>query len=149
MRPLVRFAAVLVTGGIAAGFGWHGDAGAPALHQVVDNVVFDLAATSEGLTACLSTTNGAKLSGQYGVEVTALSGPDAWDERLPKKVAIEDDYFHLPLRIDLKRSAAKPATGQLHFEAAACQAAGMCVPVEISFDAEAAGALRQGAPCRS
>ncbi len=149
MRALFRIGAVLVAGGIAAGFGWHGDAGTPTLHQVVDNVVFDLAATSEGLTACLNTTNGAKLSGQYGVEVTALSEPDAWGEKLPKKIAVEDDYFHLPLRIDLKRSGGKSAPGELHFEAAACQTGGMCVPVEVSFNAEAVGVARRDMPCRS
>lgn len=149
MRDLFRIGAVLVAGGIAAGFGWRGDAGTPTLHQVVDNVVFDLAATSEGLTACLNTTNGAKLSGQYGVEVTALSEPDAWGEKLPKKIAVEDDYFHLPLRIDLKRSGGKSAPGELHFEAAACQTGGMSVPVEVSFNAEAVGVARRDMPCHS
>ena len=104
--------------------------------------------TSEGLTACLDTTKGAKLSGQYGIKVTALSAGEAWDEALPKTVAVQDDYFQLPLRIDLKRKAGSADLGKLHFEAAACQAAGMCVPVEVSFDT-VAGAAAQNAPCRS
>jgi hypothetical protein len=52
------------------------------------------------------------------------------------------------LRIDLKRSAGKGEAGQIHLEAAACQAAGMCVPIEISFDASPAGAAPQGVSCR-
>ena len=146
MRPLYAAAALLLAGGLA-GFTGHGDAGAPALHQVVDNVVFDLAATPDGVTACLNTTNGAKLSGQYGIEITAVSVADAWDEAMPKKVAVEDDYFHLPLRIDLKRSAGKAGAEQIHFEAAACQAGGMCVPVEASFDIGSASPAQE-APCR-
>lgn len=146
MRPLHAAAALLLAGGLA-GFTGRGDVSVPALHQVVDNVVFDLAATADGVTACLNTTNGAKLSGQYGVEITALSATDAWEEKLPKKVAVPEDYFRLPLRIELKRSAGNAGNGQIHFEAAACQAAGMCVPVEASFDVGSAGGMRE-APCR-
>ena len=104
--------------------------------------------TSEGLTACLDTTKGAKLSGQYGIKVTALSAGEAWDEALPKTVAVQDDYFQLPLRIDLKRKAGSATAAKVRFEAAACQAAGMCVPVEVSFDT-AAGGPSQAVPCRS
>ena len=75
------------------------EAGEPNAQNIIDNVVFDLSSTPEGLTACLSTVRGAKLSGPYGVAVT-LSAPAAWDEALPKTVAVEEDYFTLPLRID-------------------------------------------------
>ena|SRR5947209_1117757 len=141
MRALYAAAALLLAGGLA-GFTGREDVRAPALHQVVDNVVFDLAATPDGVTACLNTSNGAKLSGQYGIEITAVSAADAWEEKLPKKVAVAEDYFHLPLRIDLKRSAGNTGAGQIHFEAAACQAAGMCVPVEASFDIGEVGSSR-------
>src|SRR6266704_1857521 len=103
MRSVFRIAAVLLAGGLAAAFAWHENAGEPAPHQVVDNVVFDLSMTAEGLSACLDTTKGAKLSGQYGVKVTAVPAAEAWDEAMPKTIAVADDYFQLPLRIDLKR----------------------------------------------
>ena len=67
---------------------------------------------------------------------------------MPKTVAVADDYFQLPLRIDLKRKAGSAAAAKLHFEAAACQAAGMCVPVEVSFDT-VAGQAAQTSSCRS
>jgi len=148
MRGPIRIGAMLFAGAFAAAFAWQEDAGGPVLRQVVDNVVFDLSMTSEGLTACLDTTKGAKLSGQYGIKVTALSAGEAWDEALPKTVAVQDDYFQLPLRIDLKRKAGSATAAKVHFEAAACQAAGMCVPVEVSFDT-AAGGPSQAVPCRS
>jgi hypothetical protein len=148
MRGALRIGAVLLAGGLAAAFAWQERSGEPPLHQVVDNVVFDLSMTSEGLTACLDTTKGAKLSGQYGIKVTAVSAAETWDEAMPKTVAVQDDYFQLPLRIDLKRKPGSEGATQIHFEAAACQAAGMCVPVEASFDT-VAGAAAQAAPCGS
>ena len=148
MRRAFRIGAVLLAGSLAAAFAWQEDAGVPVLHQVVDNVVFDLSLTPEGLTACLETTKGAKLSGQYGIKVTAVSAAEAWDEPLPKTVAVADDYFQLPLRIDLKRKAGSAAAAKLHFEAAACQAAGICVPVEVSFDT-VVGESAQASSCRS
>jgi hypothetical protein len=148
MRGALRIGAVLLAGGLAAAFAWQERSGEPPLHQVVDNVVFDLSMTSEGLTACLDTTKGAKLSGQYGIKVTALSSGEAWDEAMPKTIAVQDDYFQLPLRIDLKRKGGSEGATKIHFEAAACQAAGMCVPVEVSFDT-VAGPAAQAAPCGS
>jgi hypothetical protein len=148
MRGPFRVGAVLLAGALAAAFAWQERSGEPPLHQVVDNVVFDLSMTSEGLTACLDTTKGAKLSGQYGIKVTAVSGSDAWDEAILKTIAVQDDYFQLPLRIDLKRKAGSGGDTKIHFEAAACQAAGMCVPVEVSFDTVACGPS-QAVPCRS
>jgi hypothetical protein len=148
MRGALRIGAVLLAGGLAAAFAWQERSGEPPLRQVVDNVVFDLSVTSEGLTACLDTTKGAKLSGQYGIKVTAVSAAEAWDEAMPKTIAVQDDYFQLPLRIDLKRKAGSERATKINFEAAACQAAGMCVPVEVSFDT-AAGGPSQAVPCRS
>jgi len=58
------------------------EAGEPNGHSIVDNVVLDLSTTADGVTACLSTVQGAKLSGPYGVAVTALSAPAAWDEAI-------------------------------------------------------------------
>ena len=147
MRGAFRVGAVLLAGAVAAAFAWQENSRQAPLHQVVDNVVFDLSMTSEGLTACLDTTKGAKLSGQYGIKVTALSSGEAWDEAMPT-IAVQDDYFQLPLRIDLKRKGGSEGATQIHFEAAACQAAGMCVPVEVSFDT-AVGPTTQAAPCRS
>src|ERR1051325_11580221 len=113
MRRAFRIGAVLLAGSLAAAFAWQEDAGEPVLHQVVDNVVFDLSLTPEGLTACLDTTKGAKLSGQYGIKVTAVSAAEAWDEPLPKTVAVADDYFQMPLRIDLKRKAGSAAAANI------------------------------------
>jgi putative aminopeptidase FrvX len=148
MRGALRIGAVLLAGAFAAAFTWQERSGDPVLHQIVDNVVFDLSMTSEGLTACLDTTKGAKLSGQYGIKVTAVSAAEAWDEAMPKTIAVQDDYFQLPLRIDLKRKPGSAEAGKIHFEAAACQAAGICVPVEASFDI-VTDAAAPVAPCRS
>jgi hypothetical protein len=147
MRSVYGLSAVLIAGGFAA-FAWQADAGRPAMHRVVEDVVFDLAMTSDGLTACLDATNGAKLSGQYGIKITAVSAAEAWDETMPKRIAVADDYFQLPLRIDLKRKSGGGDLGKLHFEAAACLAGGLCVPVEASFDAVPSAAA-QASSCRS
>jgi len=124
------------------------EAGEPNLHSVVDNVVLDLSSTPEGLTACLSTVRGAKLSGPYGVAVTALSAPAAWDEPLPKTVAVAEDYFPLPLRVELKRRPGAAQSGRVQLEVGACQPEGMCIPVEIAVDTAALGASA-GVPCGS
>jgi hypothetical protein len=123
------------------------EAGEPAQHRVVDNVVLDLSSTPEGLTACLSTLHGAKLSGPYGVAVTALSAPAAWDEALPKTVAVAADYFTLPLRIDLKRRGGASEPGRVQFEVGACQPEGMCVPVELAVDMAKIAPTSHSAPC--
>ena len=134
MRParnLLRSA--LCIAALAAVACW-AEAGEPKLHSVVDNVVFDVTATPDGLTACLNTVQGAKLSGPYGIAVTAVSAPAVWDEALPKTIVVEEDYFTLPLRIDLKRHGSALTPGRLQFEVGACQPEGMCVPVELAVD---------------
>ena len=115
--------------------------------NVVDNVVFALSSTPEGVTACLSTLHGAKLSGPYGIAITALTAPAAWDEALPKTVAVEEDYFTLPLRIDLKRRAAAAGPGRIQFEVGACQPEGMCVPVELAVDTATLAPASPGVAC--
>ena len=122
-------------------------AGEPNPQSVVDNVVFQLSSTPDGVIACLSTVHGAKLSGPYGVAVTALSAPAAWDEALPKTVAVEADYFTLPLRIDLKRRGGMSASGRVQFEVGACQPEGMCVPVELAVDTATMVPASHGIPC--
>jgi hypothetical protein len=72
------------------------------VHRAVDNVVFDLWSTVEGITDCLRTTRGAALSGPYGVTITAPSKPYTWQDDLPKVITVADDYFAVPLRIELK-----------------------------------------------
>ncbi len=121
----------------------------PNLQSVVDNVVFDLSSTPEGVTACLSTVRGAKLSGPYGVLITAQSAAGGWDEALPKTVAVADDYFPLPLRIELKRRPGTAQSGRVQLEVGACQPEGMCVPVEIAVDTAALSGASAGAPCGS
>ena len=123
------------------------EAGEPNPQNVVDNVVFQLSSTPDGVTACLSTVHGAKLSGPYGVAVTALSAPAAWDEALPKTVAVEADYFTLPLRIDLKRRGGMSASGRVQFEVGACQPEGMCIPVELAVDTATMVPASHGIPC--
>ena len=122
------------------------EAGEPNAQNIVDNVVFDLSSTPEGLTACLSTVRGAKLSGPYGVAVT-LSAPAAWDEALPKNVAVEEDYFTLPLRIDLKRRGGATESGRVQFEVGACQVEGICVPVELAVDTAKIAPASHTLPC--
>jgi hypothetical protein len=146
MRGLLRL--LLCVAMPAALVGWS-EPGAPARHQVVDNVVFDLALTADGLTACLNTTRGAKLSGPYGVLITAPAAAGAWDEALPKTVAVEEDYFPLPLRVDLKRRPGSAQPGRLQLEVGACQPEGMCVPVELAVDTAALGGASAGVACGS
>lgn len=114
----------------------------------IDNVVIELSATPDGVTACLDTVHGAKLSGPYGVAVTAITAPAAWDEPLPKTVVAEDDYFHLPLRIDLKRREGGAETGRLQFEVGACQPEGMCIPIELAIDTATIAPAMHGEPCK-
>jgi len=114
----------------------------------IDNVVVALAATPNGVTACLDTVHGAKLSGPYGVAVTALSTPGAWEEALPKTVAVSEDYFTLPLRIDLKRRGGAIPYGRLQFAVGACQPEGMCVPVELAVDIATIAPAANQVPCK-
>ena len=119
----------------------------PDRQNVVDDVVFVLSLTPQGVTACLSTLHGAKLSGPYGVAVTALSAPTAWDEALPKTFAVEEDYFALPLRIDLKRRGVASEPGRLQFEVGACQPEGICIPVELAVDTATLAPASPGVAC--
>ena len=70
MRNLLRSLLCIAVLGTAGSWA---AAGEPNPQRVVDNVVFELSSTPEGLTACLNTVRGAKLSGPYGVAVTAAS----------------------------------------------------------------------------
>ena len=114
----------------------------------IDNVVVELSATPEGVAACVDAVHGTKLSGPYGVAITALSGPDTWEERLPKTVAVDEDYFALPLRIELKRRAGAAASGRLQFEVGACQPEGMCIPVELAVDIATLAPAAKQVPCK-
>ena len=144
MRDILRsLLCIALLGAVAP---W-AEAREPNPQSVVDNVVFDLSSTPEGVTACLSTVRGAKLSGPYGVAVTALTAPAAWDEALPKTVAVEEDYFTLPLRIDLKRHGGGAESGRLQFEVGACQLEGMCVPVELAVDTATLAPASPGVAC--
>lgn len=144
MRDMLR--SLLCIAALGAAASW-AEAGEPNPQRVVDNVVFELSSTPEGLTACLSTVRGAKLSGPYGVAVTALSAPAAWDEAMPKTVAVEEDYFTLPLRIDLKRRNGVTEPGRVQFEVGACQPEGMCVPVELAVDTATVAPASHAIPC--
>jgi hypothetical protein len=66
---------------------------------------------------------------------------------LPKTVAVEADYFTLPLRIDLKRRAGGTELGRVQFEVGACQPEGMCVPVELAVDIATMVPASHGIPC--
>jgi hypothetical protein len=144
MRNILRsLLCIAVLGAVGS---W-AEAGEPNPQSVVDNVVFQLSSTPDGVIACLSTVHGAKLSGPYGVAVTALSAPAAWDEALPKTVAVEADYLTLPLRIDLKRRGGMSASGRVQFDVGACQPEGMCVPVELAVDTATIVAASHGIPC--
>ena len=144
MRNILR--SLLCIAALGAVVSW-AQAGESNGHSVVDNVVLDLSSTADGVTACLSTVQGAKLSGPYGVAVTALSAPAAWDETLPKTVAVEEDYFTLPLRIDLKRRGGTAESGRVQFEVGACQPQGMCIPVELAVDTARIAPASHSVPC--
>jgi hypothetical protein len=141
-RALCCIAALSAAGSWAAG------AEPNRQNIIIDNVVVELSATPEGVTACVDAVHGTKLSGPYGVAITALSGPDAWQEKLPKTVAVEEDYFALPLRIELKRRAGATADGRLQFEVGACQPEGMCVPVELAVDIATLAPAAKQVPCK-
>jgi hypothetical protein len=141
-RALCCIAALSAAGSWAAG------AEPDRQNIIIDNVVVELSATPEGVTACVDAVHGTKLSGPYGVAITALSGPDAWQEKLPKTVAVEEDYFALPLRIELKRRAGATADGRLQFEVGACQPEGMCVPVELAVDIATLAPAAKQVPCK-
>ena len=143
MRNILRSLLCIV---LLGAVGPWAEAAEPNAQNIIDNVVFDLSSTPEGLTACLSTVRGAKLSGPYGVAVT-LSAPAAWDEALPKNVAVEEDYFTLPLRIDLKRRGGATESGRVQFEVGACQAEGICIPVELAVDTAKIAPASHTLPC--
>jgi len=111
MRRMSR--ALCCIAALSAAGSWAAGAEPDRQNIIIDNVVVELSATPEGVTACVDAVHGTKLSGPYGVAITALSGPDAWQEKLPKTVAVEEDYFALPLRIELKRRAGATAWGTL------------------------------------
>src|SRR5215472_14505991 len=113
MRNMLR---ALLCAAVLAAVGDAAQASGDAQSLTVDNVVVELSATPDGVTACLDTVHGAKLSGPYGVAINALSASGMWDEALPKIVVAEDDYFSLPLRIDLKRRRGAAEPSRLQFE---------------------------------
>ena len=59
LRALLSAAALAAVGGAA-------QASDNAQTVTIDNVVVELSATPDGVTACLDTVHGAKLSGPYG-----------------------------------------------------------------------------------
>src|SRR2546429_8623331 len=126
MRRISR--ALCCIAALSAAGSWAAGAEPDRQNIIIDNVVVELSATPEGVTACVDAVHGTKLSGPYGVAITALSGPDAWQEKLPKTVAVEEDYFALPLRIELKRRAGAAAPGRLPFELRAGPPQGHCAP---------------------
>jgi hypothetical protein len=147
MCPTLR--ALLCLAALAAGASSARAGESGTQNAVNDNVVIELSATPDGVTACLSTLHGAKLSGPYGVAVTALSAPGAWAEALPKTIAVEEDYFRLPVRIDLKRRRGVSRAGRLQFAVGACQPEGMCIPVELAVDTAAIAPALHDTPCKS
>ncbi len=66
---------------------------------------------------------------------------------MPKTVAVEEDYFTLPLRIDLKRRNGVTEPGRVQFEVGACQLEGMCVPVELAVDTATIAPALHAIPC--
>jgi hypothetical protein len=54
-----------------------------------------------------------------------------WQDDLPKVITVADDYFTVPLRIELKRRSRAAQTGPIRVEVGACQTEGMCIPVAI------------------
>src|SRR2546430_13745514 len=127
MRRLSR--ALCCIAALSGAGSWAAGAEPDRQNIIIDNVVVELSATPEGVTACVDAVHGTKLSGPYGVAITALSGPDAWQEKLPKTVAVEEDYFALPLRIELKRRAGGTPTGRPRCDAGGGQPAGRAGPV--------------------
>ena len=146
MRRMLR--ALFWIAALSAAGSWATAAEPGRQNITIDNVVVELSATPEGVTACVDAVHGTKLSGPYGVAITALSGPDTWAERLPKTVAVDEDYFALPLRIELKRRAGAAGSGRLQFEVGACQPEGMCIPVELAVDVATLAPAAKQAPCK-
>ena len=146
MRRMLR--ALFWIAALSAAGSWATAAEPGRQNITIDNVVVELSATPEGVTACVDAVHGTKLSGPYGVAITALSGPETWAERLPKTVAVDEDYFTLPLRIELKRRAGAAASGRLHFEVGACQPEGMCIPVELAVDIATLAPAAKQVPCK-
>jgi len=146
MRRMLR--ALFWMAALSAAGSWATAAEPGRQNITIDNVVVELSATPEGVTACVDAVHGTKLSGPYGVAITALSGPETWAERLPKTVAVDEDYFTLPLRIELKRRAGAAASGRLHFEVGACQPEGMCIPVELAVDIATLAPAAKQVPCK-
>ena len=146
MRRMLR--ALFWIAALSAAGSWATAAEPGRQNITIDNVVVELSATPEGVTACVDAVHGTKLSGPYGVAITALSGPDTWAERLPKTVAVDEDYFALPLRIELKRRAGAAASGRLQFEVGACQPEGMCIPVELAVDVATLAPAAKQVPCK-
>src|ERR1043165_1539554 len=114
MRRMLR--ALFWIAALSAAGSWATAAEPGRQNITIDNVVVELSATPEGVTACVDAVHGTKLSGPYGVAITALSGQDTWAERLPKTVAVDEDYFALPLRIELKRRAGRGRPRGVRFQ---------------------------------
>src|SRR5580704_17082403 len=93
-----------------------------AIRQVmINSMLSSLPTHGEGIT----------ISGHYGVTITALSKPYTWQDDLPKVITVADDYFTVPLRIELKRRSSAAQTGPIRVEVGTCQTEGMCIPVAI------------------
>src|SRR5438045_9201598 len=112
MRRVSR--ALCCIAALSAAGSWAAGAEPDRQNIIIDNVVVELSATPEDVTACVDAVHGTKLSGPYGIAITALSGPDAWQEKRPKPVAAEEDTIALPLRTRLNWHAAATSTARPH-----------------------------------
>lgn len=72
--------------------------------QSTDGVRVDVRALSDRAIFCITTQAGHKIAAGFGVELsTSVSDRALWMDAIPKIVTNEsENYFHLPLRIDLK-----------------------------------------------
>jgi len=68
----VRARAKLFHNALSAAGSWATAAEPGRQNITIDNVVVELSATPEGVTACVDAVHGTKLSGPYGVAITAL-----------------------------------------------------------------------------
>lgn len=84
-----------------------------------------------GFLFCLAAREGTKIAAEYGIEFRIPAGEQPlWSDQLPKLVTRNQNYFDLPLAVEIKSSEA-PQPRRISLHLGICVDARYCNPVDI------------------
>jgi hypothetical protein len=100
-------------------------------HAQQDGVTLDAYALDDRVVFCINAEKDLSISAEYGVQFKAHRNDMRWwNESLPKRVTGKDDYFEMPLQIDLKiRGGLKKR--HVDVDLGACSVGKYCTPISF------------------